>query len=205
MPAFVATVRRPPRTLTEVEQARLLQVTGQHVDGFRDHMIYSIALGVALREMEIAALNVGDVIHEDGRVRRRIELRVFKCSTDEPVDQYVIVPDALFYKLTKLIAWKQQRGESLAPDAPLFVSRLGERIATRTIRHMFGVWQKRAGFDRPFNFHALRHTALTNVVRRTRDIRFAQRVARHKDINTTLIYTQPSDEDILRAMRDQPC
>jgi site-specific recombinase XerC len=168
-------------------------------------MIYSTALGVGLREMEIAALNIGDVIHEDGRVRRRIELRVFKQSTDEPVDQYVIVPDALFYKLTKLIAWKRQRGESLAADAPLFVSRFGERIATRTIRHMFRVWQQRAGFDRPFNFHCLRHTALTNVVRRTGDIRIAQRLGRHKDINTTLIYTQPSDEDILRAMRDQQC
>jgi len=168
-------------------------------------MIYSVAVGVGLREFEIAALNVGDIVHDDGRVRRRIELRVFKRCTDAPADQEVLIPDALWYKLSKFIAWKRQRDESVAAGAPLFVSRLGKRIATRTIRHMFRVWQERAGFDRPFNFHSLRHTALTNLYRRTRDIRLVQRAARHKDVNTTTIYAVPSDEDVLRAMRDQPC
>ena len=34
------------------------------------------------------------------------------------------------------------------------------------------LWQGRAGFDRTFNFHSLRHTSLTNAYRATRDIRF---------------------------------
>jgi len=36
-----------------------------------------VALGTGLREHEIAALDVGDVLHDDGRVRRRIALRMF--------------------------------------------------------------------------------------------------------------------------------
>jgi integrase len=43
-----------------------------------------VALGTGLREHEIAALDVGDVLHEDGRVRRRITLRTFKRSSTEP-------------------------------------------------------------------------------------------------------------------------
>lgn len=205
MPAYAATIRRPPRTLTEAEQARLLKVTGEHRDGFRDHVILAVVLGTGLREHEIAALNVGDVLHEDGRARRRLVLRVFKRATADPAPQEVFVPDSLWYKLAKLISWKGARDESLDAEAPLFVSRIGERIATRTLRHLFGVWQRRAGFDRRFSFHALRHTCLTNAYRATRDIRLVQRLARHKSVDTTTVYAGPSDEELLQVVRDLPC
>lgn len=34
MPAYAAAIPRPPRTLTELELATLLKVTGEHRDGF---------------------------------------------------------------------------------------------------------------------------------------------------------------------------
>lgn len=92
MPAYAAAIPRPPRTLTELEQATLLKVTGERRDGFRDHVIFAVALGTGLREHEIAALDVGDVLHEDGRVRRRIALRTFKRSSTEPATQEVFIP-----------------------------------------------------------------------------------------------------------------
>jgi integrase/recombinase XerC len=205
MPTYAAAVRRPPRTLTSIEQARLLKVTGEHRDGFRDHVLFTLALGTALREHELAALDVGDVLLEDGRVRRRLTLRTFKRSTSEPAIQDVFLPDSAWYKLSKFIAWKRAQAESLEPTAPLFVSRRGLRIATRTLRHLFRLWQERAGFDRLFNFHALRHTALTNVYRATHDIRLTQRVARHKSVETTTIYAVPSDDDIFDAVRRLAC
>jgi len=81
MPTYAAAIPRPPRTLTELEHATLLKVTGEHRDGFRDHVIFAVALGTGLREHEIAALDVGDVLHEDGRVKRRIALHTFKRSS----------------------------------------------------------------------------------------------------------------------------
>jgi site-specific recombinase XerC len=205
MTSYIFTVVRPPRTLSVLEQARLLKVTGEHRAGFRDHVIIATALGTALREHEIAGLDVGDILHSDDRVRRRFSLRIFKRSSKEPVDQDVFLPDSTWYKLTKFVSWKRAQGESLAPDAPLFVSRRGQRIATRTLRHMFRLWQTRAGFDRNFGLHATRHTSLSNLYRATRDIRLVQRVARHKSIETTSIYAAPSDEDIFRAVAELPC
>ena len=204
MSSYADTVRRPPRTLTAIEQDRLLKVTGERRDGFRDHVIFSLALGTGLREHELTGLDVGDVLHEDGRVRRRIALRIFKRSSRRPAPQEAFLPDAAWYKLTKFIAWKRAQGESLEGTAPLFISRLGRRLATRTLRYLFKIWQERAGFDQAFNFHSLRHTALTNICRES-DIQHAQRVARHKNINTTQIYAAPSDEDVLRTIRDLPC
>jgi integrase/recombinase XerC len=205
MSTYVNAIRRPPRTLSTLEQARLLKVTGEHRAGFRDHVIVAVAFGTALREHEIAGLDVADIVHDDGRIRRRFPLRIFKRSTDDGADQIVFVPDTLVRKLAKFINWKRTQGESLAPDAPLFVSRRGQRIATRTLRYMFRLWQTRAGFDFIFNLHAARHTALSNLYRATRDIRLVQRVARHKSIETTGIYAAPSDEDIVRAVALLPC
>ena len=205
MSTYIDQVRRPPRTLTEHEQTLLLRATGQHAAGWRDHVIISLGLGTGLREHELLALDLGDVFDDEGGAKRRVTLRVFKRSAGEPAVQEVVLPDLVRAKLTKLRAWKKREGESLAPDAPLFVSRLGKRLSSRQLRENFATWQRRAGFERHLSFHALRHSALTNVYRRTRDIRLTQRVARHKSILSTAIYTHPSDEDLVRAVRELPC
>lgn len=205
MAAYVDSARRPPRTLTEIEQALLLKVTGQHSAGFRDHMIFSMALGTGLREHEILALDVGDVFDASGAARRRVQLRVFKGvrSRDEP--QETLLPDSVRAKLDRFYRWKKRQGQSVAPDAPLFVSRRGTRLSKRQVRHAFHVWQERAGFERRLSFHSLRHAACTNLYRRTRDLRLTQRFARHKSILTTSIYAHPSDDDLLRSVRELPC
>lgn len=197
--------RRPPKTLTEAEQAQLLKTTGEHARGFRDHVLFAMALGTGLRCHELLALNVGDIADGGNKVKRRVTLRVFKRCTDRPAPQVVFLPDGVHYKLGRLLAWKRKRGESLAPDAPLFVSRHGNRLSERMARTAFRRWQERAGLPHTHNFHALRHTACTNVYRKTRDIRLVQRFARHADVHTTTIYAQPSDEDIVRAVRDLLC
>lgn len=204
MATYVDNIRNPPRTLTEVEQRRLLKVSGEHKAGFRDHLLFSLALGTGLREHEILALDVGDVF-DDGKSRRRLVLRVFKRCSDSPANQEVVLPDALRTKLDRLFRWKRSVGESLDRDAPVFVSRRGNRLSARQLREVFHVWQERAGFERRLNFHALRHTACSNLYRRTKDIRVTQRFARHKSILTTSIYAHPSDEDLVRAVLDLPC
>lgn len=205
MTAYADAIAKPPRTLTDLEQKLLLKVTGEHRDGFRDHVIISLALGTGLREHELLALDLGDIFDDEGRAKRRVTLRVFKRSANEPAVQEVVLPDLVRAKLEKLRSWKKRQGESLAADAPLFVSRLGRRLSSRQLRENFATWQRRAGFERHLSFHCLRHSALTSVYRRTRDIRLTQRVARHKSILSTAIYTHPSDEDLVRAVRDLPC
>jgi integrase/recombinase XerC len=210
-------IRSAPRALSPVDQRRILEVTGQHVDGFRDHVILSLALGTALREGEIAALNVGDVFralkkHELGRlelVRSKIQLSTFKSSR-HPMSpaarlaQRVSVPRMVRLKLAKYHAWKKRAREDLRAPAPLFVSRFGTRLSTRQLRYLFRAWQTRAGFEELYNFHSLRHTSLTNLYSTTKDLLLVQKHARHASAISTEIYAHVSDEAVRRAVEDMP-
>jgi len=69
----------------------------------------------------------------------------------------------------------------------------------------FAWWQRRAGFDRHYGFHQLRHSAVTNVYRASRDLFLAQRFARHASPLTTVVYTHPSDEEMYDRVRDLLC
>lgn len=203
--SYVDSVRKPPSTLTADEQTLLLRVTGEHKAGFRDHVLFSFALGTGLREHEIAALTVGDIRAGSGAIRRRFPLRVFKRSNLDFKTQEVVMPDALRYKLEKYLRWKASEKESLEDGAPLFYSRKGGHLTTRRLRQIFEHWQVVAGFERHMHFHCLRHTALSNLYRSTKDIRLVQKIARHKSLLSTQIYTAPSDEDVLHGVRSLSC
>ena len=205
MSSYASELARPPRTLTVAEQKALLKVSGEHARGYRDHVMFSVALGTGLRCHEIAALNVGDIIHFDGNPKRRVRLRVYKRSAKRPARQEVIIPDSLFAKLAKFYKHKQRRAESLEPDAPMFLSQRGTRIALRSLRHVFARWQERAHFERRLGFHTLRHTAASAVYHRHKDPLLVQRFARHTSLRTTSIYMHADDEQVMRALRDQPC
>lgn len=203
MPGYVARAVRQVRAPSPEEQKKILDVTGEHVDGLRDHLLYSFALGTGLREHELAALNVGDV-WRDGKPLQRIDLKIFKGSNggrEKDADQRVYVTRMIVRKLPKFMSWKKRNGETLVAVAPLFCARRsGKRIAMRTIRHQFQLWQERAGISPPYPFHSLRHASFTNLYRQTKDIRLVQRQARHKNVTTTQIYAEVSDEDVARAV-----
>lgn len=205
MSTYANAVARPPKTLTEREVALLLRTSGQHAAGWRDHVIFSVALGTGLREHEILALDIGDVFDAAQRPKRHVILRVFKRASEEPPPQEVVLSETLRAKLEKLLRQKRAAGHALTPESPLFVSLRGTRLSARQLRHAFHVWQERAGFERIFNFHALRHTACTNLYRRTHDVRLTQRFARHRSLLSTAIYTHPTDEDLVRSVQDLPC
>jgi integrase/recombinase XerC len=215
-------LRMAPRAMTPAHQRRILEVTGEHVDGFRDHVLLSLALGTALREHELVALNVRDVVRgamkpaELARgldpIRSKIQLTTFKRSAHgeganaraAAARQRVFLPRMVRARLGKFLAWKRRAREDLRPHAPLFVSRKGGRLSSRQLRNLFLAWQKRAGFEEYYTFHALRHTALTNLYLATKDLLLVQQQARHANARTTEIYAHVSDEDVRRAVEDMP-
>jgi integrase/recombinase XerC len=214
-------IRSAPRALSASDQRAILAVTGEHVDGFRDHVLFSLALGTALRESELVALDVGDVARGSMKpgelkrgiepIRTKVQLKVFKRSrhhqSKRPAavekEQRVFLPRMVRIKLAKFLAWKKRQHQDVRPGAPLFMSRQqGNRLSTRQVRTLFQVWQKRAGFEELYTFHSLRHTALTNLYAATKDLLLVQKHARHASSSSTEIYAHVSDEDVRRAVED---
>ena len=189
-----------PSTLTADEQRRLLDATCADPEALRDHMLLAVALGTGLRLHEILALNVGDVAR-DGKPRSRVRLRVAKGGRTADI----FLPRRLQTKLRRFLAWKARGGESLEPDAPLFVSALGRRLSKRRAQQVFTDWQERAGLDQRHTFHRLRHTAVNQVYRQTKDILLTQRFARHSSVLVTSVYLHPTDDELARSIKKIRC
>ena len=189
-----------PQTLTLAEQRAILRATAGNL---RDHLIYSLALGTGLRLAEIVGLNVGDVYGPAGKPKNRIQLRPEIAKGGRSGD--VFLPDALVVKFRKFWRYKTKRREGLAPGDPLFCSQSRRRISPRRVQFAFRTWQVKAGFDRLYPFHCLRHTAVTNVYRASRDLFLAQRFARHVSPLTTTVYTHPSDQEMWERVRGLTC
>ena len=189
-----------PPTLTREEQRALLVASACHP---RDHTIFSMALGTGLRLGEIVGLNVGDVYFLDGKPKSRIRLRAEIAKGGRAGD--VFLPAALVRKLEAFWAYKLGRRERLDPTSPLFCNQGRRRISRRRVQVVFRAWQVIAGFGRLYPFHALRHTAVTNVYRASRDLFLAQRFARHASPLTTTIYTHVSDEEMFDRLSGMEC
>src|SRR5207247_7385 len=186
-----------PQTLTQAERRAILRATARNL---RDHLIYSLALGTGLRLAEIVGLCVGDVYTPEGKPKNRVRLRPEIAKNGRAGD--VFLPDALLGKLRKFWRHKAAKRECMQPDSPLFCSQGGRRrISPRRVQFAFRTWQVKAGFDRLYPFHCLRHCAITNVYRRSRDLYLAQRFARHVSPLTTTIYTHPSDQELWASVR----
>ena len=195
--------RLAPQVMTRAEQARLLRVSGRRSRDLRDHMLISLALGTGLRLAELLGLNVGDLSPDGKKIRRRVTLDPAITKNGHPGE--VFLGPKLAAKLRRYLAWKRRRGEGMDPEDPLFVTIRGTRLSKRRAQYAFRQWQEKAEFDRFFGFHSLRHTSVTNLYRATRDLLLTQRFARHSHLATTTTYTHPSDEDLVKSVRNLPC
>ena len=160
-------------------------------------MLYRLMLITGLRIGEALRLNTEDA------GRAKVEIRVKGWTREGEKRERmktVYMPKALQEHLTKYLRFKQRRGESLEPAAPLFVSREGTRISSRQVQRDFKKWLKEAGIEGQLTPHALRHTAATKLMKRTGNAKLVQRYLGHSDVATTLrFYVDVFPEDLENA------
>jgi site-specific recombinase XerD len=177
-----------PKSLTDHEVRHLLHATNRGERGLRDHVLLLLAVSTGLRVSELVALNAGDLVSGKG-VKSIVVLR--PETTKGHRDGEVVLAEKVRRKVGTYLSWKKDAGEALDRDDPLFVSRgggragalRGSRLSIRTAEHLFGAWQARAGFERRANFHILRHTFATALLRKTKNVRLVQVACRHISLN----------------------
>ncbi len=169
-----------------VEQAKkiIASINRSTLTGKRDFALINLMIRTGLRTIEIARAQREDIaqqggetvlfVHGKGRDSKD-ELVVLTPSTHEPIIEYL-----------------KERG-SIKKEDPLFASHstknFGEALTTRSVSRICKHHLKRNGLDDTrLTAHSLRHTAVTLSLLAGATPQEAQAMARHADINTTLIY-----------------
>ena len=186
--------------LTEREEKTLLKtvrsIKGNKAE--RDAVIIQFLLATGLRAAELVGLNVGDVRGKEKlQVRAEIAKRSKEAFIPIPVDEQKLIK--------RFIAAKLQQKESIRDDAPLFVSRLGERLAKRSLQLLVEEWMVKSGLvsstgQALYSVHSLRHTCLKRMQERGVALTTIQKIARHASLASTGIYTEATWEEMVGAM-----
>ena len=94
------------------------------------------------------------------------------------------------------LAWRQQQGEALSSDRPLFVSysrrSQGQRLSYWGIRDVVDRIAKATGI--PLHSHRFRHTFATDLVLRGMDTCHIMTLTRHKSLQSSRRYTKRADQ-----------
>ena len=185
-----------PQVLTPQEQKRLLRTVRDHGSPW-DRALFSLALGIRLRELQ--GLNVGDVSPDGKTIQWRVPLDPKITKGRRGGTAFLVA--GVRREIRRLLSWKRRVGEPLEAGSPLFRSRQGPRVSLLRIQFVFREWQAAAGFETVYPFHSLRHSAITNVYRATKDLYLTQRFARHASPLSTTVYTHPTDEELYEGIR----
>lgn len=190
------------KCLTLQEEERFLGILRNRKDAERAYMLYHLMLITGLRLSEALSLNV----EHAGRAKIEVKVKGWtqkgKRSPDErPVvskvepnegkkDRFkaVYFPKVLQKHLKDYLKIKARKGESILPEAPLFVSRNSARISPRQVQRDFKKWVKESGIESNLSPHALRHTVGTRLLKEFKNAKLVQRYLGHSDVATTLRY-----------------
>ena len=180
--------RKDPLTLPQVKEL-LRSIDRTELAGLRDYALINLFVRTGLRTIEVMRANVGDIRQEGGEALLWIQ---GKGRDDK--DEFVLLTEET---LKPIYEYLKARGDA-KPEAPLFSSishrNGGARLTTRTLRRIIKRRLRAIGVDSDrLTAHSLRHTAITLSLKAGATIQEAQALARHANINTTLIYAHNID------------
>jgi len=196
-----------PQVLNKEERKALLAAPSRKAPtGIRNRAMLGLMLNAGLRVSEVVGKeNVSlDDLDEMGGLRLdhidfdNGKLRV--VNGKGKVDRNLFIDGVEIAMIKRWLAIRPQTEHDL-----MFTTLDGEKIKNRYVRSLLMRLGKRAGIKRNIYPHLLRHTYLTDVYKKTKDILQTQKIAGHKDLSSTTIYTHIFDsqiEETMKTLRD---
>jgi integrase/recombinase XerD len=157
--------------------------------GKRDLAIISVLLRTGLRTIEIQRADIGDISQAGGQAKLYIQ-----GKGRDSKDDFVVLTEGA---LKPLYAYLKTRGNTNDSD-PLFSSvsdqNRGERMTTRSLSRLVKIALNNANINNSkLTAHSFRHTAITTALLAGASLQEVKNMARHSNINTTLIYSHNID------------
>jgi len=189
--------------LTEKEEKALLstirEIKGKRAE--RDYIVIFLGLNTGLRCSEIIGLNIGDV-------RNREKLFVRPEIAKRAKARIIPINKKLQIAIKRFIKNKLLWGEGIQDEAPLFISKKGNRLSKRALQDLFEHWCKRAGLVRSANgsaraeytVHSMRHSFAKRLMQRGYSLAVVQKLLGHASLASTGIYTEVDYEETEEAV-----
>lgn len=187
----------PPRWLERRDQNRLLRQCERNLNAARtstaarnaarDQAMILLMLHAGLREAEVVALNIedmvitqraGKVVVRSGKGRKRREIPLGAEARR-----------AMGYWLAL---------HFVGPDEPLFSGKGSPRLTTRQVQRIVAKIGRQAGIS--ITPHQLRHSFAKRLIDNGQPLNLVQWLLGHSRLETTARYTQPGWEDYERAV-----
>jgi site-specific recombinase XerD len=183
----VSEVTLAPKWLTKKDQYALIRAV-QKENNARDLALIMVLLHTGLRVSEVSSLRLSDV-----RISERqgsVTVRRGKGT------KYRVVPLNADVRAA-LSAYLSER-PNIDHDY-VFVGKRGERLKTWGIQYSVSKYAYNARLEN-VSPHALRHTCGKNLIDAGVSLDQVASILGHKNLNTTRIYTTPSEQDLQKAV-----
>lgn len=190
----VTTSRTIPKWLNRNEQNTLFRTVRGHGD-LKELAIISTLKNTGLRVQELCDLRPQDI--EIGERKGKVIVRKGKWN------RYREVP--LNKEVRKMLTQYLHNRDTMSPF--LFPSQRSEQMTTRAVQHIIAKYRDLTGIDH-LTAHALRHTFGHELVVNKVPLDVVARLMGHiknnglPNIEMTLIYTQPGEDDLQRAVEE---
>ncbi len=189
-----------PKFLTYEESLSLLEAVASDKESktvLRDYCIITLFLNCGMRLSELCGILLTDL-------RPGLEALIVKGKGRK--ERVIYLNDACKKAITAYIIERQEKNERNLSTTALFISSRGTQISPKTVQWMVYKYLDKAGLSgRELSVHKLRHTAATLMYQSGKvDVRVLKDILGHEQLNTTQIYTHVSDENMKRAIAENP-
>lgn len=191
-----------PKHLTIEQANQLLSECSEIKDWVdsRDYCIITFFLNCGMRLSELVGISVNDYIQSiDPKTGEKFSfMKVIGKGNKERV---IYLNNAC---VSAYEAYLKLRPDVKSEKA-LFLSKRYKRISNRRVEQIIEEKLMKSGLSGyGFSVHKLRHTAATLMYQNGVDVRVLKEVLGHENLNTTQIYTHVSNDQIKRAMDNNP-
>src|SRR5271169_4530659 len=162
------------------ELLKVLQVAKDH--GAREHAMFLLGYGHALRASEIASLTLSDV--RNGRINC-----VRGKSSEHTIEELRENRNPLLDEKQALADWIKERGEADG-SVFLFTSRQGSCLKRKQVYNLFRKCLELCNIETTHKgSHLLKHSYASHLLRNGADLAFVQKACGHRHISSTVRYT----------------
>ena len=176
-----------PRPIVEQKQPDILSVEEMQkiidsISNLKHKAVVSLMYSCAMRVGEAVNLKIKDLDTKNNRI-------IIKNGKGK-IDRVVMLDKSLLNLLREY--WGVYKTNEY-----LFEGAKGDKYSAKSIQTIVKSAANKIGLKKKISSHSLRHSCLTQLIKDGVDLRTIQKIAGHKNINTTAGYIRLVDEDII--------